>query len=79
LYSVQKFNLCWTKHELNLICITLDVKGTQIHNQRESENSKNKDINKDRTILNYDLHNENHINYNHKVKEIIKDGYSVNK
>ncbi|MBU3192200.1 MobV family relaxase [Clostridium bowmanii] len=56
-----------------------DVKGTQIHNQRESENSKNKDINKDRTILNYDLHNEKHINYNHKVKEIIKDGYSVNK
>ena len=56
-----------------------DVKGTQIHNQRESENSKNKDINKDRTILNYDLQNENHINYNHKVKEIIKDGYKVDK
>jgi hypothetical protein len=56
-----------------------DVKGTQIHNQRESVNSKNKDINEDRTILNYDLHNENHINYNRKVKEIIKDGYSVNK
>ena len=45
-----------------------DMKGTQIHNQRESENSKNKDINKDRTILNYDLHNEKHINYNRKVK-----------
>jgi len=56
-----------------------DVKGTQIHNQRESVNSKNKDINEDRTILNYDLHNEKHINYNHKVKEIIKDGYEVNK
>ncbi len=56
-----------------------DVKGTQIHNQRESQNSKNKDINKDRTILNYDLHNEKHINYNHKVKEIIKEGYKVNK
>ncbi|MBU3182627.1 MobV family relaxase [Clostridium psychrophilum] len=56
-----------------------DVKGTQIHNQRESKNSKNKDINRDRTILNYDLHNEKHINYNHKIKEIIKDGYSVNK
>jgi len=56
-----------------------DVKGTQIHNQRESENSKNKDINKDRTALNYDLHNEKHINYNRKVKAIIKDGYSVNK
>mgnify|MGYP001583470407 FL=1 len=56
-----------------------DVKGTQIHNQRESVNSKNKDINEDRTILNYDLHNEKHINYNHKVKEIIKEGYKVNK
>ena len=56
-----------------------DVKGTQIHNQRESVNSKNKDVNKDRTILNYDLHNEKHINYNHKVKEIIKEGYKVNK
>jgi len=56
-----------------------DVKGTQIHNQRESINSKNKDINEDRTILNYDLQNEKHINYNHKVKEIIKSGYSVHK
>jgi len=56
-----------------------DIKGTQIHNQRESKNSKNKDINRDRTTLNYDLHNEKHINYNHKVKEIIKDGYSVDK
>jgi len=56
-----------------------DVKGTQIHNQRESQNSKNKDIDKDRTRLNYDLHNESHINYNQKVKEIIKDGYSVDK
>jgi len=58
---------------------TNDIKGTQIHNQRESKNSKNKDINRDRTNLNYDLHNEKHINYNHKVKEIIKEGYSVNK
>lgn len=56
-----------------------DIKGTQIHNQRESKNSKNKDINRDRTILNYDLHNEKHINYNHKIKDIIKDGYSVDK
>lgn len=56
-----------------------DIKGTQIHNQRESKNSKNKDINRDRTILNYDLHNKKHINYNYKIKEIIKDGYSVDK
>lgn len=52
-----------------------DVKGLQRHNQRESSNSKNNDIDPHRTILNYDLHNEDKINYNHKVKEIIAEGY----
>ena len=52
-----------------------DVRGLQIHNQRESSNSKNNDIDKNRTILNYDLHNENKINYNQRVKEIIAKGY----
>lgn len=52
-----------------------DVKGMQKHNQRESENSKNKDIDRSKTELNYDLHNEDHINYNHKVKGIIQDGF----
>lgn len=52
-----------------------DVKGLQIHNQRESSNSKNNDIDQYRTILNYDLHNNNKINYNHRVKEIIAEGY----
>lgn len=52
-----------------------DVRGLQIHNQRESSNSKNNDIDKNRTSLNYDLHNENKINYNQRVKEIIAEGY----
>jgi hypothetical protein len=52
-----------------------DVKGMQIHNQRESKNNKNKDIDPRKTELNHDLHNQQHINYNHKVKDIIKEGY----
>lgn len=56
-----------------------DVKGMQIHNQRESENSINKDIDLSRTNLNYDLHNQNQINYNKRVKEILEEGYKGNR
>jgi len=56
-----------------------DVKGIQIHNQRESPNSKNTDIQRDKSALNYDLRNPEPVNYNHKVKEIIKEGYTVDK
>ena len=52
-----------------------DVRGLQIHNQRESSKSKNNDIDPYRTILNYDLHNKDKINYNQRVKEIIAEGY----
>lgn len=52
-----------------------DIKGIQIHNQRESENSKNKDIDISKTQLNYDLHNGIKINYNRKVKDILDKGY----
>lgn len=52
-----------------------DVKGMQIHNQRESENSKNIDIDSSKKHLNYDIHNNSSINYNHRVKEIIAKGY----
>lgn len=52
-----------------------DIKGMQIHSQRERENSKNKDIERDKSYLNIDLHNINPINYSKKVKEIVKDGY----
>jgi hypothetical protein len=53
-----------------------DVRGIQIHNQRESKNNKNKDIDPQKTKLNYDLHNPNPINYTQRVKEIIKEGYT---
>ena len=56
-----------------------DVKGMQKHNQRESENSKNKDIDRSKTEFNYDLHNKQHINYNHKVKEILTNGFKGTK
>jgi len=46
------------------------VTGLQIHNQREKELS-NKDIDKEKTSLNYDLHNDNPVNYEEKFKEKI--------
>lgn len=48
-----------------------DVKGIQVHNQRERESKSNPDINKARTQLNYDLHNLEPINYNRTVKKIM--------
>jgi len=56
-----------------------DVRGMQIHNQRESENSKNKDIDHEKTHLNFDLQNDQPINYTERVKEIMADGYKNNK
>ena len=49
-----------------------DVAGMQIHNQRERESKTNFDIDKSKTHLNYDLHNESKINFNKKIKDIIK-------
>jgi len=56
-----------------------DVRGMQIHNQRESKNSKNKEIDIERSHLNIDLINQGSINYNKKVKEIINKGYKGTK
>lgn len=47
------------------------VKGIQFHNQRERESKTNPDIEKEKSHLNYDLHNKENINYNEKVKNII--------
>lgn len=46
------------------------ITGIQIHNQREKELA-NKDIDKEKTSLNYDLHNDNPVNYEEKFKEKI--------
>lgn len=56
-----------------------DVKGMQKHDQRESEHSKNKDIDRSRSHLNYDLHNGEDINYYKRVKEVIESQYKGNR
>lgn len=47
------------------------VKGFQFHNQRERESRTNLDIDREKSHLNYDLHNEGKIDYNAKIKDII--------
>ncbi len=49
-----------------------NVFGLQKHNQRENENYSNMDIDKARTLLNYDLVNNGDINYLKRVKTIIE-------
>lgn len=48
-----------------------NLTGSQKHNQREYENHSNEDIEKDRSELNYDLVNDEKINYRERVTEII--------
>lgn len=48
------------------------VKGIQFHNQREREIKTNMDIDKSKTHLNYDLINDDQVDYNFKIKELIK-------
>src|SRR5699024_6390994 len=48
-----------------------DLKGIQFHNQRERESKTNDDIDKERSHENYDLKNDENINYNERVKNII--------
>lgn len=51
-----------------------DIKGAEIHDFRLTQNSKNLDINKGLSHLNFDLHNENtKVNYLSKWKKIISD------
>jgi len=46
------------------------ILGIQKHNQREGENSKNKDIDSTRTTLNYDFANEDKIKYHEEIKKM---------
>src|SRR5690625_4923379 len=48
------------------------LKGMQFHNQRERESRTNEDIDRERTHENYDLQNDENIDYNERVKEIIE-------
>ena len=45
-----------------------DLKGIQFHNQRERESRTNPDIDKERSYENYDLVNDEHIDYNETSK-----------
>ncbi|MDX5869729.1 MULTISPECIES: MobV family relaxase [Bacillus cereus group] len=56
-----------------------DVKGIQIHNQREKESNTNHDIESERTHLNYDLHNDGHIDYLKTVKDKIEQNVETNR
>lgn len=51
-------------------------KGIQKHNQRENKNYNNKDINHENTYKNYDLINENKIDYSQKIENTIHANYS---
>jgi hypothetical protein len=57
------------------------IKGIQRHNQREvePENSSNKEINWDKTHENYDLKNDENINFYTSVKDRIAEGRSSDK
>lgn len=48
------------------------LKGMQIHHQREKESRTNPDIDEERTSENYDLINDENIDFNKRVKEIIE-------
>ncbi|QDF27074.1 MobV family relaxase [Bacillus thuringiensis] len=56
-----------------------DVKGIQIHNQREKKSHTNHDIESERTFLNYDLHNDGHIDYLKTVKDKIEQNVETNR
>lgn len=57
---------------------SVDTIGIQRHNQRENEKDKyaNKDINHDKTYLNYDLINDGNIQYKEKMSQVIEEGYN---
>lgn len=56
-----------------------DVKGIQIHNQREKESHTNLDIEKEQSHLNYDLHNDQYIDYLKTIKEKIEQNVETNR
>lgn len=49
------------------------LKGMQFHNQRERKSLTNDDIDEEKSGENYDLENDENINYNERVKEIIDE------
>ena len=58
---------------------SVDIKGMQIHNQREKESQTNPDIDKDRMQLNYDLLNDAPIDFNQAIQNEIDERYKGQK
>lgn len=52
-----------------------NTRGIQKHCQRENENYQNKDIDSEKTHLNYDLVNHENIDFNQKINGRIEAGY----
>jgi hypothetical protein len=50
-----------------------DVRGIEIHNNRESDNNKNEDIDPERTHLNHDLHDREGKTYTKTINELLKE------
>lgn len=50
--------------------------GVQKHVQRENERYENRNIEHDKTYLNYDLVNENNVDFNEKIDAIIEQNYN---
>lgn len=55
---------------------SMNTTGIQKHNQRENNNYNNKDIRHEDTYKNYDLINDNKINYTEKIENTIHSNYS---
>lgn len=54
----------------------INITGVQKHVQRENKNYANKDINHERSHLNYDLVNSEKINYTDEIEKKIENGYT---
>lgn len=56
-----------------------DVKNIEKHIERKNKDYKNKDIDKSRTHLNYDLHYERYQSYKNRINDRIKEEYTGNR
>ena len=50
-----------------------DIKNIEKHIERKNKDYKNKDIDKSKTHLNYDLHYERYQSYKYRINERIKE------
>ena len=53
-----------------------DIKNIEKHIERKNKDYKNKDIDKSKTHLNYDLHYERYQSYKYRINERIKEEYT---